>query len=222
MSYDAILFDHDGVLLEVEYDPARRFTEEVRTLLAGFGIQDPDGEDVQELASLGDPSRKRAICESYGIDVAEFWRRRERRSLEYQKEVIRRGEKALYTDVNAVEMLYDSFDLGVVSNNQQRFVSFVLQRFDVDYLFKTVRGRGEDWTDLGRLKPDTHYLRKAMDDIGTEEVLYVGDSWVDVEAAERAGLDSAFIRRRHREDYELRTEPTYELAGLHDLRKVIR
>jgi HAD superfamily hydrolase (TIGR01549 family) len=221
MAYDAILFDHDGVLLEVDYDPARSFEPEVRQLLAGFGVQDPDGDDVEELASLGDPARKRAVCESYGISVEEFWRRRERRSLEYQKEMIRRGEKELYTDFNAVEMLYDSFEMGVVSNNQRRFVQFVLQRFDVEYLFETVHGRGEAWTDLDRLKPDTYYIRQAMDAIGAEDVLYVGDSWVDVEAAERAGLDSAFIRRQHREGYELRTEPTYELAGLHGLQEVI-
>lgn len=221
MAYDAILFDHDGVLLEVDYDPARSFEPEVRKLLAGFGIQDPDGEDVEELSSLGDPARKRAVCESYGISVEEFWRRRERRSLEYQKEMIQRGEKELYTDFNAVEMLYDSFDLGVVSNNQRRFVNFVLQRFDAGYLFETVHGRGDGWKDLARLKPDTYYLQQAMQDIGTEDVLYVGDSWVDVEAADRAGLDSAFIRRRHREGYELRTEPTYELAGLHELHEVV-
>jgi len=221
MGYDTILFDHDGVLLEVEDDPARDFGSEVRTLLAGFGVQDPDKDDVEELASIGDPSRKRAVCEGYGISIEEFWRRRERRSLEYQKDMIRRGEKELYTDFNAVEMLYNGFDLGVVSNNKRRFVEFVLQRFDVGYLFETVHGRGPSWTDLGRLKPDTYYIRQAIDAIGAEQVLYVGDSWVDVEAAGRAGLDSAFIRRQHREGYQLRTEPTYEIAGLHELQDVL-
>lgn len=221
MAYDAVLFDHDGVLLDMDDGGGRSFTEDVREILAGFGVLEPDDEHVEELASLGDPDGKRQVCESYGISIEEFWRRRERRSLQYQKDVIRQGRRKLYSDFNAVEMLYDGFDLGVVSNNQHRFVEFVLDRFGVSYLFDVLHGRGQRWTDLGRLKPDTYYVRRAMKELGTEDVLYVGDSWVDVEAARNAGIDVAFVRRPHRQGYELRTEPTYELSGLHELTEVV-
>ena len=66
----------------------------------------------------------------------------------------------------------------------------------------------------------SRYLDRALSDLGTRDALYVGDSGVDVEAATRAGVDSAFVRRDHRADYPLRAEPDYEvpdLAALADL-----
>jgi phosphoglycolate phosphatase len=36
-------------------------------------------------------------------------------------------------------------------------------------------------------------------------------------AARAAGLDAAFVRRPHREAYDLSVDPTYELDGLADL-----
>ncbi len=40
---------------------------------------------------------------------------------------------------------------------------------------------------------------------------------VDVLAATRAGADSAFIRRPHRDDYQLAANPTYEVESLDDV-----
>ncbi|MDY6770670.1 MAG: HAD family hydrolase [Candidatus Nanohaloarchaea archaeon] len=220
MAYDSVIFDNDGVLLDI-YNGPDRFDEEIKQLLAGFGVLDPDEDDVETLTRIGNPEDQREVCEKYGIDFAEFWRRRERRSLEYQQEMIEEGKRQLYTDFNAVELLYENLPLAVVSNNQRDFVSFILQRFRVDYLFETVYGREPDWRSLQRLKPDAHYIQQAMEDLGVSDPLYVGDSGVDVEAAQNAGIDVAFIRRPHRDGYELYHEPTHKIASLHDLLDLI-
>ena len=67
------------------------------------------------------------------------------------------------------------------------------------------------------MKPETHYLERALDDLGTRSALYVGDSTADVLAAHEAGLDSAFVRRPHRDGYALPDEPTYEIDRLTEL-----
>jgi phosphoglycolate phosphatase-like HAD superfamily hydrolase len=53
-----------------------------------------------------------------------------------------------------------------------------------------------------------------MADLGVSDPLFVGDSESDVQVAHAAGLDSVFLRREHRADYELSVEPTYELSSL--------
>ncbi len=41
-------------------------------------------------------------------------------------------------------------------------------------------------------------------------------------AAANAGVDSAFVRRPHREGYALDAEPTHEIAGLDELPALVR
>jgi phosphoglycolate phosphatase-like HAD superfamily hydrolase len=60
-----------------------------------------------------------------------------------------------------------------------------------------------------------------MADLGVSNPLFVGDSASDVQVAENAGLDSVFLRREHRADYDLPVEPTYELESLVGLRSLL-
>jgi phosphoglycolate phosphatase len=66
-------------------------------------------------------------------------------------------------------------------------------------------------------KPNPHYLKRALADLEAESALYVGDSESDVIAANRAGMDSVFVRRQHCCDVELTVHPTYDVNDLHDV-----
>lgn len=111
--------------------------------------------------------------------------------------------------------------LGVVSNNQHRTVEHVVAECDLGDLFETWYGRHPTLDGMARRKPDPSYLEHAIEDLGTREVLYVGDSNVDIEAAAEAGVDSAFVRRPHREGYDLRREPTHRIDGLDELPGIV-
>jgi phosphoglycolate phosphatase-like HAD superfamily hydrolase len=106
-----------------------------------------------------------------------------------------------------------------VSSNQQATLEFLFEHFGVGGWFETVYGREPDPESLARKKPATHYLDRALADLGVrgERTLFVGDTWVDVVAGDRAGCDTAFVRRPHRRDHALDTEPTYEVETLDDL-----
>jgi len=71
-----------------------------------------------------------------------------------------------------------------------------------------------------RRKPNPEYLTDALNSIGVSSGLYVGDSNVDILAADRAGMDVAFIRRPHRTEYDLVAEPTYEINSLEELASI--
>jgi phosphoglycolate phosphatase-like HAD superfamily hydrolase len=106
---------------------------------------------------------------------------------------------------------------GVVSNNQRRIVASVLAAHGLQDLFGTIRARDPTLDSLDRKKPAPTYLEAAMADLDIERPLYVGDSETDVLAANRAGVDTAFLRREHNADVSLSVDPTYEVTGLDEV-----
>ena len=216
MSYDAVLYDNDGILTELT---------DLETLYAGirrafreFEVDDPPATDVEALAnvSLEDLTR---ICEGHAISAEQFWPRRDHHASAVQREVIRAGEKPLYDDVEAIASL--EVPQGVVSNNQQATVDFIVEFFDLEDVFDIVYGREPIVEGLHRKKPNTYYVERAISALDAEDALFVGDSPADVLAADRAGVDSAFVRRPHRRDLSLPVTPTFEIEDLHAIPRLL-
>lgn len=212
MNYDAIVFDNDGVLSRIsEMEAVYRA---IARTFRDFGVDNPAEEDIERLfgVTLEDVI---AVCGTYDVDPAPFWRRRDHYVAEAQIELVRSGEKTLYDDVAALDQL--SGPLGVVSNNQHRTVEYLLDHYDMTDRFATIHGRRPTLGDIERKKPSPYYLLRAREDIGGQSILYVGDSPKDVIAAHRAGMDAAFVRRPHRRDRKLPERPAFEVVDLEEL-----
>jgi HAD superfamily hydrolase (TIGR01549 family) len=216
--YDAVLFDNDGVLVElvdldILHGAARRAFDAV-------GVSDPDPDDVADVAIHVTPGAVERVAAQYGVDPAAFWRAREREASLAQQTELRERRVGLYDDFDAVRSL--ATPRGIVSSNQQETVDFHHDFFETRDLFQTAYGREPTVESLGLKKPDPHYLERALGDLDAESALFVGDSDVDLLAAENAGLDSAFVRRPHRRDHTPAVTPTYELGSLHELLELDR
>ncbi|ELZ80894.1 phosphoglycolate phosphatase [Haloferax elongans ATCC BAA-1513] len=211
MCYDAVIFDNDGVLtrptlLEVEREAVRRAFSE-------FDV-DPTTEAVDGVIH-GGLTRLRRICRIHDVPTDEFWTSHEAHAAAVQRDCLENGTKPLYSDVQALDDL--DHPLAVVSNNQHETIEHILDVFDLTDRFEVAFGREPTVEGARVKKPDPHYIQRAMAELGVESALYVGDSNVDVVAATRAGIDSAFIRRPHRDGYKLAADPTYELDSLDEL-----
>lgn len=209
--YDAVVFDNDGVLIEPT--DRGRLTEAVQEAFAEFDVVVDEAVAREMVAQSTVPDRD--FEQEYGIDPAQFWQRRESIASRTQREAIRIGEKDLYDDIDALSTL--PHRTGVVSNNQHETIEYILDYHDLDRHFETAYGRVPTLEGGNRKKPDPSYIEQALDDLGTRNALYVGDSEKDVVAAQRAGIDSAFLRREHRADLELSIEPTHEVRDLDEL-----
>ncbi|MFC7116040.1 HAD family hydrolase [Natronoarchaeum sp. GCM10025703] len=210
-----MLFDNDGVLTWLTSLDV--FSRAIETTFAEFGVTDPDPQHVEALYGIT-PDELQRICERYGVDPAPFWRRRDRNAALAQHAEIRAGRKPLYDDVEILDELDQ--ELGIVSNNQADTVSYIVDYYDLpgsDICY----GRQPTLDGIRRKKPDPYYLQQALSAIGTEDALYVGDSGSDVVAARQAGVDSAFVRRSHRQDLELPEQPTYEVEDLYGVRDIV-
>ncbi|MDZ7701271.1 MAG: HAD family hydrolase [Halobacteriales archaeon] len=217
MRYDAVVFDADGVLVEPTATATLR--RAIRRAFADHGVADP-AEDAVDGLQATTTEELRSIAERYGLDdPAAFWASRDDHASAAQREAVRAGEKILYDDVDAALAL--PVPLAIVSNNQQATVDFVVEQAGLGDHFAPVFGRQPTLEDITRKKPEPHYLQRAIDDLGAERPLFVGDSNVDLAAAAAAGVDSAFIRRPHRADYVLDHEPTYVIESLDELAGIV-
>jgi len=212
MTYDTVVFDNDGVLVgRTRFDVLREATRET---FEQFGV-DPDPDHVEDMTVGATPTRVDDVCGIYDLEPETFWRERDGTVSRAQQAEARAGRKTPYEDINTLSRL--DATRGIVSSNQQETVDFLLDHFGMWGLFDTAYGREATIESLDLRKPHPHYLERALADLGADSALFVGDNESDIRAAENAGIDSAFIRRHHRSDWELNVWPTWEIDSLDDL-----
>ena len=215
--YDTVLFDSDGILVDPPAYEAQ--VEATQAAFEEMGVIEIDRQHIDDIVKGTTVERLHEICTAYDLDTEAFWQAREHHDEQSQFGNFRTGSRSRYDDVAAILDL--SQTCGVVSNNHHSTIEFVLDFFDLRPLFETYYGREKTVESLDLKKPNTHYLNQALTELGAESALYVGDSESDVVAANRAGLDSAFVRRPHCRDVSLSAAPTYETNTLYDLPKIM-
>lgn len=241
-TYDAVLFDNDGVLIEPP--AAKRQREAATTAFADCGIEEVDPDYLTDVAGGVRHDRLHEICEDLGLDAEVLWKARDRHDQRLQREDIAAGERSIYDDVVAIGDC--EVPCGVVSNNHHAIVEFVLEHAGLSPHFETYYGRERSVAALRRKKPDPHYIERSIADLDAETALFVGDRRSDVVAAHNAGIDSVFLRRAHCRDVEFDgssdggfqnasdggfenapdgergVSPTHEIETLHDLPALVR
>lgn len=212
--YDAIVFDNDGVLTTPTDRDVLRGA--IREAFEAVGVTDPPDEHVRTLLGPSVDSLL-DVAESHDVDPHYLWTEREHAAIEAQLGEIRTGRKRLYDDVGALDTLETA--MAIVSNNQHETIGNVLEHFDLPWV-DTWYGREPTIQGIDRKKPTPYYLEAALEDLAIDDALYVGDSWVDVEAADAAGIDAAFLRRDGHEPARP-VEPTYEIESLEAIREFV-
>jgi len=216
VTYDTVVFDNDGVLVgRTSFDVLREATQDT---FEQFGVTDPDPDHVEDMTIGATPRQVNDICTTYDLHPDTFWRARDDTMSRAQQEEARAGRKTFYDDVDTLADLDAA--MGIVSSNQQATVDFLLDHFDVGHHFGAAYGREATIESLDRRKPNSHYIDRALADLDADSALFVGDNESDIRAAENAGIDSAFIRRPHRTDWELNVWPTWDIDCLDDLHQI--
>ncbi|MGQ3413190.1 HAD family hydrolase [Natrinema sp. LN54] len=217
MTYDAVLFDFDGVV--VESPSSQRLSAALDRTYEQLGRSEPATETLQALLR-GDFESIAERCRSLGIETDAFCAQAAREMVRAQCEEVERGLRSAYDDVAAVRSL--ELPLGIVSDNHPSVVSTLLDRFGLRSLFETVYGCPLTPDGLARRKPDPTNIETAMDSLEADDALYVGDRTVDVRAADNAGIDSVLLSRSD-DDARLEADvtPTYHLPSLSQLPSVL-
>lgn len=214
-----VLFDMDGVVLEGHGTDAVVHDRALDDAIADFGL-DVDDDTHALLAGYEYDTDFVRGCDRLGIDPVDFYYRRERHSASHAIDRLDAGHRTLYPDSDALAALAEDYALGLISNNYDAVVEFVVDHYGLDS-FEYVRGRDPGVDGFYRRKPSPHYLLGCRDALGGTDGVYVGDRETDVLAARRAGLDAVFIRRAHNSDASLSLDPTAEIDSLSELSSVL-
>jgi HAD superfamily hydrolase (TIGR01549 family) len=217
MTYDTVVFDNDGVLVgRTRFDVLRDAT---RNAFEECGVEEPAPDDVEQMTIGATPGSVGTVCQTYDLDPGSFWRTRDDVVSRAQQQEAREGRKTPYDDLDELQDL--DVQMGIVSSNQQATVDFLVDHFDGFDRMGAAYGREPTIHSLQLRKPNPHYIEQALGDLDANNALFVGDNESDVRAAENAGIDSAFIRRPHRRDWDLNVWPTWEIDRLSDLHDIV-
>lgn len=215
MTYEAILFDMDGVLVtgyETVPDVYRRTTSQ---LLRAFGHPTAD-EWSMSLQNPAGADEFREACSEWDLPPEAAWGYRERVSTELATERIDAGERTAFPDTTVLASLAEDYAIGVVSNNRHDTVDYCVDTFDWGDVVDAYRGRFPTLVDYDRMKPNPRYLSWILDRLDASEVLFIGDRASDVRTAENAGADAALLTREGN-DAPVAIAPTYHLTTLAEL-----
>lgn len=198
MDYGAVVFDLDGTLIESSADDVSWLYGAVRAALRGFerpdAAEELEGRDLGKLAGIDGYSDYIAMCEEVRVKPREFWSHVSHHRARAKLRVVSEGELGERNGATQLLEALHSMDLelGVVSNAPDEEVENVVVEMDWRSYLRFFRGvTGVD--DLSRRKPDPWHIEMASAELHRDTGLYVGDSRVDIEAAEGAGWDSVHL-----------------------------
>ena len=182
-----ILFDLDGTLLDTLED----LHDAVNYTLQSFGYPRRSLEEVRRFVGNG---AYRLIAQAVPDDgdvegaFAAFQ--------PYYREHCQIKTKPYDKIMTALAMLAKEFSLAIVSNKPDAAVKALCSQY-----FPGIYARGES-ADCPR-KPAPDMVFKAMEAIGVERCIYVGDSEVDVITAQNAGVPCLSVLWGFREKEEM-------------------
>lgn len=187
MKVEAILFDMDGVLVDVS--PSYRYAiKKTAEFFSEEEIQFPEIQQTKNKSGYNnDWDCTHAIISAHGKDV-------------YHWEIVDKFQE-LYLGKNfdgfiksetwllkqsILENLYHKYKLGIVTGRPGEEAKYVLNRFDAEKYFDALVTM--DDTPPGKGKPEPYGLLLAQKQLKVKTAVYLGDTIDDMKAAQSAGI----------------------------------
>ena len=194
MSYDAVIFDFDGVLVDSGFDGFQWALEARQEYLTDKGLDVEIDMIGQGLFAPRDVVIS-DVLERQNISWNQF-RNIEEAVAERKIEMASSGELELFDDVKPVLEELES-SVAIVSNAYRDYLQALLIELGIaKYVgyynapsLRNIRNYRE------RMKPEPVMIHEVLDRIGADEAVMIGDQIEDVIGANRAGIDSVYIDR---------------------------
>lgn len=218
MSYDAVIFDFDGVLLDADKD-SFKWANDVREERARELGYEHDLEVLRALFEVEKSSEKmKQFLEHHEIKVEDLktW---EKHIEEEKIRLVKRGQLGLYPGTWG---LLEELDVpkALVSNAYAEATDEIVKYLSLDEHLSFWKAPHLDDIEayVEEMKPHPDMLEEAMNKMDSEKALMVGDSESDLKAAENAGIDSVYIDRSGKES----ENATFNVESLEEVEKIVK
>ncbi len=143
----------------------------------------------------------------------------EKAAAQRKLELVKRGQMELFPSARDV-LENIGVPKAVVSNAYGDIVDGIVRQFGIDeHLVYWTAPRLDDIKRYHSLaKPETDMLDRAMKEIGSRDVIMVGDKKFDVQAAKNAGIESILVNS-YGEDID--ADPTYRVESLEEVLRIV-
>jgi 2-phosphoglycolate phosphatase len=202
-----VIFDLDGTLI----DSYQALFLAFRHTYQNMGLVPLSFAEVQKVTGHGLASTFRNLLgEERVAEALRLFRQK-------YEEVLRPYTSLLPDTREVLEMLHGrGIKLAIASNKLGRFSREIFEHFGLEKLFTIILGD----EDVSQNKPDPEMLLQAIEkmELRKEEVVFVGDSPIDIQTAKNAGVRVFAVPTgvTKREDLQ-KAQPTLILGRLLDL-----
>jgi HAD superfamily hydrolase (TIGR01548 family) len=185
---EAILFDMDGVLVDVSGSYRKAIQETVRF----FTGKKAQLKEIQELKEKGgynndwDLTEAILISKGKGLPKTEIVEKFQEFYLGGKENNGFIKNETWLLAKEQLKQLHKKHRLGIVTGRPKEETFFVLRKFEVENFFDVVVTM-EDYPPE-KSKPDPYPINLALNIIGTTAAIYLGDSVDDIKAAKRADI----------------------------------
>lgn len=216
MRYDHVIFDNDGVLLDSTTQNLQ-WMEEFRIKEAEKRGVEMTQEQSMRIFKASSAEEIRKLADDTGLSVEQL-REIETAKTHKKMEKIKKGEIKLFDSVKKV-LKEIKQPKAMVSNAPQEATKFSLETYGIEKHFHAIRCPSlEDIEQYSeKKKPNPELIQKVIKEKASENPIYIGDSGTDIQAAQKAGIDSIHVETSGTTD----TNPNYSVKGLEGIMDII-
>ncbi|HEY8623965.1 MAG TPA: HAD family phosphatase [Casimicrobiaceae bacterium] len=180
ISFDAIIFDFDGVLIESEFDGNRQVAE----LLTDLGHRTSVDEALKHYVGLAGPQFIDAIERRIGTSLPpEFYERRQEQNIRALSE----GISAVVGAVDFVRSMPPELPIAVASSSTTRWIRGHLDHLGLADAFGDHIYSGREHVSRGKPAPDVYLHAAAKLGVDIRRSAIIEDSTVGVTGALASG-----------------------------------
>jgi HAD superfamily hydrolase (TIGR01509 family) len=218
-TFDAIIFDFDGVLLESEFEGNRQLAE----LLTDLGHRHSVEEALDLYVGLAGPQFIDAIEDRIGGPLPpEFHERRKEQSVRALQE----GVRAVVGAVDFVRSLPPDFPIALASSSSPRWLHGHLAHLGLAERFGDHVYSGREHVERGKPEPDLYLFAARQLGVAIERSVIIEDSAIGVTGALASGGRviglAAGTHCRDGHDEMLRERGVQEIAySFDDVRRIL-
>ncbi len=218
LKYNSVIFDMDGVIINSTENEEWKYNA-VEKALNDLNVEKQNKRIYNAL--LGDLGYKKCldVCKEFDIDAREAWTLVAKYTTQHRAKEIKNNEIQLFNDFKKLKENLSEVNVktGIISNAPMNAVDLTIENFRLKQFFDFYLGV-RNFDDLQVRKPHPNHLEIARAELKREPCIYIGDAESDIIAAQRAGMDSAWIKRT---SFDSDVSADYEVKDLNKLSNIL-